>query len=56
ISANTSIQSHRSNAEIQSRQSDLTRSRTSSTNSTNTIFKPTSTSSPQKTTIELREQ
>ncbi|CAF3676261.1 unnamed protein product [Rotaria socialis] len=56
ISANTSIQSHRSNAEIQSRQSDLTRSRTSSTNSTSTIFKPTSTSSPQKTTIELREQ
>ena len=31
-------------------------SRTSSTNSTNTIFKPTTTSSPQKTPIELREE
>ncbi|CAF0977176.1 unnamed protein product, partial [Adineta steineri] len=40
----------------QLRQSDLTRSRTSSANSANTIFKPTTTSSPQKTPIELREE
>ncbi|CAF3710925.1 unnamed protein product, partial [Adineta steineri] len=44
------------NIDPQLRQSDLTRSRTSSANSANTIFKPTTTSSPQKTPIELREE
>ncbi|CAF0752403.1 unnamed protein product [Rotaria sp. Silwood1] len=56
LSSNTSIHTHRSNTDLQSRQSDLTRSRTSSSNSTNTIFKPTTTSSPQKNPIELREE
>ena len=71
LSSNTSIHSHRSNIDRQSEltskelfQFDQKRdllfheigSRTSSTNSMNTAFKPSTTSSPQKTPIELREE
>ncbi|CAF1392432.1 unnamed protein product [Adineta ricciae] len=56
LSSNISLHSQRSNNDPQSRQSDISRSRTSSTNSTSTVFKPTTTSSPQKTPIELREE